>query len=102
MPLYAITLAANLAVADSGSDLIVNPWAQLGATGGLIVMMAVAVRVLYKSQADRIADLIAQRDKAYADLDELNRELRTSVMPTLAQTTRAMERFVDAQTRNQG
>lgn len=97
-----VAIVAARIVADAGTDLIVNPWAQLGATGGLIVMMAVTVRILWKSQVDRIADLTAQRDRAYADLDELNRELRTNVMPTLAQVVRALERFVDAQARRQG
>lgn len=97
-----MTYVLALLAAEPGSDLIINPWAQLGATGGLVIMMAVAVRVLYKSQAATIADLLKSRDKAYADLEALNKELRTAVMPTLAQVARALERLVDAQSRDRG
>lgn len=106
-----ILAPARLLAADP--DLATNFWAQLGAVGGLIIAMSIAVRVLYQSQtktvedlkaahAKTVTDLQAQRDKAYADLDTLNRELRTSVTPTLAQVARALERLVDAQSRDRG
>jgi hypothetical protein len=79
---------AYLAAETGGSDLIVNPWAQLGATGGLIAVLIVAIRVLYKAQSDTIADLKAQRDEAQEDVKELNKELQTSVVPALVEFNR--------------
>ena len=78
----------------SGTDLIINPWAQLGATGGLIALLIVAIRVLYKAQADTIADLKAQRDKADGDLEELHREIRGQMIPALVEANRTMVRVV--------
>jgi len=78
----------------SGTDLVVNPWAQLGATGGLIALLIVAIRVLYKAQADTIADLKAQRDKADGDLEELHREIRGQMIPALVEANRTMVRLV--------
>jgi len=78
----------------SGTDLVVNPWAQLGATGGLIALLIVAIRVLWKAQADTIADLKAQRDKADGDLEELHREIRGQMIPALVEANRTMVRVV--------
>ena len=78
----------------SGTDLVINPWAQLGATGGLIALLIVAIRVLWKAQADTIADLKAQRDKADGDLEELHREIRGQMIPALVEANRTMTRVV--------
>lgn len=87
-------LAVLAAETPGGSDLIVNPWAQLGATGGLITVLIVAIRVLHKAQADTIADLKRQRDQAYTDLEEINRELRSTVVPALVEVNRTMTRTI--------
>ena len=87
-------MLAEIMAADAGSDLVVNPWAQLGATGGLIALLIVAIRVLWKAQADTIADLKAQRDKADGDLEELHREIRGQMIPALVEANRTMTRVV--------
>ena len=89
-----MSLALVLLAADPGSDLIVNPWAQLGATGGLIAVLIVAIRVLYKAQSDTIADVKKQRDEAQQDLEDLNREMRVTVVPALVEANRTMTRAV--------
>jgi hypothetical protein len=96
---------------DFGS--VFPSWIQLSAVAVLVGGMAIALRVLYKSQAtsladmkqvhaEQLADLRAQRDRAVKDLDELNREMRTSVMPVLAQTTRSLERLLDVRSHDRG
>lgn len=88
-------------------------WVQLSAVAVLVGGMAIALRVMFKSQAasladmkvahaEQLADLRAQRDRCAKDLEELNREMRTSVMPVLAQTTRSLERLLDVQSRDRG
>jgi len=73
----------------SGTDLVINPWAQLGATGGLIALLIVAIRVLYKSQADTSARERARADAAEADNDRLYRELVDRLVPTILDAQRA-------------
>lgn len=87
-------LVLALLATDPGTELVVNPWAQLGATGGLIALLIVAIRTLYKSQADAVADMKRQRDEAQQDVEELNRELRQSVVPALVEANRTMLRMV--------
>jgi len=87
-------------------------WAQLSAVALLIVGMAWTLRAIVKrfdattvdmaAQRDAaIADLRAQRDKAYAardetqdDLEGLNRELRTSVVPAMVEVNKTMLRVI--------
>ena len=82
-------LLAEFGAADSGSDLIVNPWAQLGAAGGLILVLLYAVRTLYKSQADGAARERARADAAEAANDRLYRELVDKLVPTIIESQKA-------------
>lgn len=73
--------------ADTGGVGDVGPFVNLGAIGVLCLMLIVFAKGAY-------ADVKKQRDEAQQDLEDLNRELRTSVVPALVEANRTMLRAV--------
>ena len=74
--------------ADTGTDLgTAGPFINLGVAGVLCATLIAFARGAH-------ADVKKQRDDAQQDLEELNKELRTSVVPALVEANRTMLRMV--------
>jgi hypothetical protein len=80
------TLAMISAAADTSLDGY-GPLLNLGAVG-----LVCAVLIAFAKTT--VADLKAQRDKAQEDAEELNRELRESVVPAMVEANRVLNRVV--------
>jgi len=72
----------------------VPAWAQLSAVAVLVVLMAIALRVAYRFANGAYLDAVKRADAAQDDLETLNREMRTSVVPALVEANRTMLRVI--------
>lgn len=73
--------------ADTSGVTDVGPFVNLGAVGVLCLALIAFAKSAH-------ADVKKQRDEAQQDLEDLNRELRTSVVPALVEANRTMLRAV--------
>jgi hypothetical protein len=81
------TLIILAAAGDSGGLGDVGPFVNLGAIGVLCVALITFARTAYQREVKRA-------DACQQDLEELNKELRTSVVPAMVEVNRTMTRVI--------